>query len=315
MQIFHKKTSNIPNRRQPASRSVRQATTDTQRQQNLFQRNRTLTGSTSNKLSAIHHSTDDLQSPRTHAHHLALMRRKVGTILLIVLGVTICLVWLLTQFTASVVVSISDTTISRPINTALYQKAIDDYLGRNPISRFRFAMDQSNLSAYLSQVLPEVEGLMGTSFSSIGATDFALTIRKPVAGWKIDTKQSFVDAKGVAFERNYYGHPTVQIIDDSGISLQQGATVASNRFLGFVGRIVALSKTSGYTVTQAILPVGTTRQLEIRLKDVAPIVRLSIDRPAGEQVEDMGRTLGYFIARGQAPAYVDVRVSGKAFYR
>jgi len=91
--------------------------------------------------------------------------------------------------------------------------------------------------------------------------------------------------------------------------------VASNRFLGFVGRIVALSKSSGYTVTQAVLPVGTTRQLEIRLKDVVPIVRLSIDRPAGEQVEDMSRTLGYFIGRGEAPAYVDVRVSGKAFYR
>ncbi len=313
MGILHKKTSNIPNRRQSASSPDRQVATDAQRQ-NLFQRNRTLTGSTSNKLSATHHSTD-LQSPRTHAHYLALMRRKVGTILLIVLSGAVLLLWLLTQFTARVVVSISDTTISRPIDTTLYQKAIDDYLGRNPISRLRFAMDQSNLTTYLSQVLPEVEGLTQTRFSSIGATEFILTIRKPVAGWKIDSKQYFVDAKGVAFERNYYGNPDVQIVDDSGVALQQGSTVASNRFLGFVGRIVALSKSSGYTVTQAVLPVGTTRQLEIRLKDVVPIVRLSIDRPAGEQVEDMSRTLGYFIGRGEAPAYVDVRVSGKAFYR
>lgn len=312
MGILHKKTSNMPRRRQSTSGPVRQVA-DTERQ-NLFQRNRTLTGSTSNKLSATHHSTD-LQSPRTHVHHLALRRRKVGTILLIVLTGAVLLLWLLTQFTANVVVSISDTTISQPIDTALYQKAIDNYLGRNPVSRLRFAMDQSNLSAYLSQVLPEVEGLTQTSFSSIGATDFALTIRKPVAGWKIDAKQYFVDDKGVAFERNYYGNPGVQIVDDSGAALQQGSTVASNRFLGFVGRVVALSRSSGYTVTQAILPAGTTRQLEIRLKDVAPIVRLSIDRPAGEQVEDMSRTLGYFASRGQAPAYVDVRVSGKAFYK
>jgi hypothetical protein len=140
-------------------------------------------------------------------------------------------------------------------------------------------------------------------------------MRKPVAGWKIDNKQYFVDAKGVAFERNYYGNPTVQIVDDSGAVLQQGTTVASNRFLGFVGRIVALSKDRGYIVSQAILPAGTTRQLEVKIQDVGPLVKLSIDRPAGEQVEDMGRALVFLAGRGQSPAYVDVRVSGKAFYQ
>ncbi len=236
-------------------------------------------------------------------------------VLLIVLGGTVVLLWLLTQFTANVVISVSDASVSRPIETTLYQKAIEDYLGMNPISRLRFAMDQSNLSAYLSHSLPEIEGLQQTSFGGIGTTDFTIIVRKPVAGWELDSKHYFVDAKGVAFERNYYANPSVQIVDDSGASLQQGATVASNRFLGFVGRIVALSSASGYTVTQATLPVGTTRQLEVRLKDVVPIVRLSIDRPAGEQVEDMGRVLNFFASRGQAPPYVDVRVSGKAFYR
>ncbi len=313
MGILHKKTSDQPHRRQSSSGTVRQPIADSQRQ-NIFQRNRTLTGSTSNHLSATHHPTD-LQSPRTHVHHLALRRRKVGMVLLIVLGGTIVLLWLLTQFTANVVVSVSDASVSRPIDKTLYQKAIEDYLGMNPISRLRFAMDQSNLSAYLSHTLPEIDGLQQASFGGIGATDFTITVRKPVAGWELDSKHYFVDAKGVAFERNYYTNPSVQIVDDSGASLQQGATVASNRFLSFVGRIVALSGASGYTVTQATLPAGTTRQLEVRLKDVVPIVRLSIDRPAGEQVEDMGRVLNFFASRGQAPQYVDVRVSGKAFYR
>lgn len=313
MGLWNKKTSNIPNRRQSSGGTVRPAAANDQRQ-NLFQRNRTLTGSTSNQLSATHHQTD-LESPRTHVHNLALRRRKIGTVLLVVLGVATLLLWLLTQLTARVVVDVSDTTISRPVDTAVYVKAINDYLGVNPFSRLRFAMDQSNLSAYLSQTLPEVAGVTQNGLVAIGETDFTVVMRKPVAGWKIDTKQYFVDAKGVAFERNYYGDPAVQIVDNSGITLQQGTTVASNRFLAFVGNIVTLSKDSGYTVTQAMLPAGTTRQLEIRLKDVTPIVRLSIDRPAGEQVEDMSRALGYFISRGQSPEYIDVRVSGKAFYR
>lgn len=313
MAILRKKSSDAPRRRQSSGAPIRPSAVDDQRQ-NLFQRNRTLTGSTSNRMSATHHPTD-LQSPRTHVHHLAQRRRKIGSVLLIVITSATILLWLLVQLTARVVVSVSDTSVSRPIETALYEKAINEYLGLNPISRLRFAMDPTSLSAYLSQVLPEVAGVTRMSLVSIGETNFTLAMRQPVAGWKIDATQYFVDARGVAFQRNYYENPTVQIIDDSGAALQQGTTVASNRFLGFVGRIVALSKERGYTVTQAILPAGTTRQLEIRIKDVAPLVRLSIDRPAGEQVEDMGRALVYFASRGQAPEYADVRVSGKAFYR
>lgn len=313
MGIFNKKTSDIPNRRQSRSDPVRQSAVDDQRQ-NLFQRNRTLTGSTSNKVNTTHNQAD-LQSPRANAHYLALMRRKIGTILLLVFGVAIFVFWLLTQLTANVVVSISDPTISRSIDTTMYRKAINDYLDINPVSRLRFAMNLSNLSAYLTQALPEVTGVTEMSFSTIGQTDFTIDIRKPVAGWTINTKQYFVDAKGVAFERNYYDNPAVQIVDDSGATLQQGTTVASNSFLGFVGRVVSASKDRGYTVTQAILPAGTTRQLEIKLQGVVPLIKLSIDRPAGVQIEDTARSLGYFLARKQAPSYIDVRVRGKAFYQ
>jgi len=90
--------------------------------------------------------------------------------------------------------------------------------------------------------------------------------------------------------------------------------VASARLLSFVGRVVALAGESSYQVTEAILPSGTTRQLEIRLKDVGPLVKLSIDRGAGEQVEDMVRVLRYMSSRGVGATYVDVRVSGRAVY-
>lgn len=313
MGIFNNKTTGIPNRRQAKSGPIRPPAVDSQRQ-NLFQRNRTLTGSTSDKMTATHHPTD-LESPRTHVHHLAIRRRKIGTVLMMVFCIVAILLWLLTQLTAKVAISVSDPNMSRSIETALYSNAINDYLGLNPLSRLRFAMNQSSLNSYLAQVLPEVSGVIESDFSKVGESDFTITVRQPVAGWKIDNKQYFVDAKGVAFERNYYLSPSVQIIDNSGVPPQHGATVASNRFLGFVGRVVAASKDRGYVVTQAILPPGTTRQLEIRIKDVGPLVRLSIDRPAGEQVEDMSRSLGYLSSHSLAPGYIDVRVSGKAFYQ
>lgn len=151
--------------------------------------------------------------------------------------------------------------------------------------------------------------------AGIGITNISIKMRTPVAGWKINDKQYYVDAKGIPFEQNYYTDPTVQIVDNSGATLQAGAASVSKRFLGFVGLIVSLSRASGYTVIQAILPVNTTRELEVKLKENNTLVKLSIDRPAGEQIEDMSRAVRYFTIQGRTPSYIDVRVSGKAYFK
>jgi hypothetical protein len=312
--LFRKRTSSnaLPGRRLFTGES-RTPASQTDRQ-HVFARNRTLTGSTSTRLSGANKYAD-LQSPRTQAHHLALHRRKIGLVFLGVIASATLLFALLMQFTASVTISVSDTSISKKIDSQLYEKTINEYLGIHPLSRLRFMFDEAHLRNYLITVVPEVVDVAEISMGSIGETNVALTMRRPVAGWTINSRQYFVDSHGVAYERNYYENPSVQIVDNSGVALEQGTTVASNRFLGFVGRIVALSKERGYIVTQAIIPSGTTRQLEVVLQDVVPHVRLSIDRPAGEQVEDMARALVYLSSRNSTPSYIDVRVSGKAFYR
>jgi len=313
MALLRKKSdSNIPKRRM-AQNTVREPAQSSD--QNAFRRNRTLTGSTSSSISTSQHIQPDMLSARSHAHRLARIRRRIGSILLVVaLGIAV-LYWLLTQLTATVTITFSDPTITHSTDTSIYQKAINDYLGIHPFSRLRFLLDLNDMSQYLATNVSEIDSVTSASMGAISETDFTLAMRKPVAGWKIGSKQYYVDAKGVAFQRNFYGDPSVQIVDQSGAALQQGTLVASNEFLGFVGRVVSLSSARGYIVTDAILPEGTTRELEIRLKNVGPLVKLSIDRSAGEQVEDMARSLVYLTSKGQSPSYIDVRVSGKAFYQ
>ena len=313
MRLFNKKTTDIPARRRQSDIPVRESAVPRQ-DQYTFQRNRTLTGSTSNSINTAKHRSD-LESPRTQAHHLAIQRRKIGATLLTVVAITVILSFLLFQFTAKVTAISGDSTVSHSVDSALYEQAINDYLGANPLERFRFALNVQKLTDYLTQKLPEVESVSSVSLGGVGDTDYALIMRRPVAGWTISDKQYYVDSHGIAFERNYYTNPDVEIIDQSGVSVQQGSAIASNRFLGFVGRVVALAKASGFVVTQAIIPQDTTRQLEIRINSVTPLVKLSIDRPVGEQIEDMSRALGYLSSHGLKPGYVDVRVSGKAFYK
>lgn len=301
---FRSKNKNDIPRRRSSSDYVR--TSATPAAGNQFRRNQTLSG--------IKRAESEPVSERTRLHALARRRRHVGAIFSLVLAVIIILGVLLTQFTGKVIVAGSSQALMRSIQPTNYEKAIDNYLAIHPVERLRFSLNETALSAYVAGVLPEVSHVKLTSTDTVVESNFTLTFRKPVAGWQINGHQYYVDETGVVFQNNYYETPTVQIVDQSGVSPEQGSIVASARLLSFVGRVVALSGQGSYTVTQAILPSGTTRELEIQLKDVQPLIKLSIDRGAGEQVEDMTRALNYLKAQGRGAQYIDVRVSGRAVY-
>jgi len=304
IQFRASKKPDAPRRRQSSDYVRTPAPVDTSGQQ--FRRNQTMSG--------VRRPDGEPVSERARLHKLAQSRRKVGSIFVLVFITVILLAVLMSQFTAKVIVTGSSASLTRAIQPATYEKLINDYLGLHPVERLRFALDEAALSAYVSAELPEVASVELTSTDNVVEANFTLTLRKPVAGWQINSRQYYVDTNGVVFQSNYYENPGVQIIDQSGISPEQGSTVASARLLSFVGRVVSLSGQGSYDVTEAILPSGTTRQIEIRLKDVQPLVKLSIDRGAGEQVEDMIRALNYLKSQGKAAQYVDVRVSGRAVY-
>ena len=271
-----------------------------------FRRNQTL--------SSYRHNTPE-ESSRQKAHHLALQRRKLGGIFTIVLCVAVLLMFLLWQLMAQVHITTSTRQLSAPFTGTVYEKAINDYLNLNPAQRLRLALNTDGLSTFVSSQLPEVEKVALTGSSSLAEANFTITFRTPLAGWQINNHQYYVDANGVVFQKNYYASPSVQIVDESGVSPQQGTAVAGTRLLGFLGRVVSQAGERGYTVTQAILPASTTRELDIYMKNNPTRVKFSIDRGAGEQVEDMDRVFKFLNSKGVHPSYIDVRVSGKAAYQ
>jgi len=308
IQFPRKATKDVPRRRASPDYVRTPAIPDANSQ---FRRNQTI--------SSIRRPDGEPVSERARVHNLTKRRRKISAILGLVFGIVIILAALMTQFTARANVTGSTAALSRAITPAVYEKIINDYLAIHPVERLRFALNETALSQYVAAALPEVSHVKLSSTTNIVESNFTLTLRPPVAGWQINSKQYYVDNTGVVFQNNYYDTPGVQIIDQSGISPEQGSTVASARLLSFVGRVVSLSEKGiagqgSYIVTQAILPTGTTRQIQIRLKDVQPLVKLSIDRGAGEQVEDMIRSLTYLQSKSISAQYIDVRVEGRAAY-
>lgn len=316
MAIFSKKSKDVPRRRQGQD-----ATADTRRREALervaanttFRRNRTLTGSISSQVASAGEPRADLQSSRTQAHHLTRQRRKVTSILVGVMGACLVCAGLIYELTAKPVVSAVDGSV--PLKQERYEKAIDEYLTRHPVERLRFVMNKQRLNDFILRTLPEVASIHPGGPAGIGVSQFDVTLRKPIASWLIGQTQYYVDASGVPFQINYYDTPGVRIIDESGIQQTAGTAIASSRFLNFVGRAVATAGQYQMDVEQAIIPPDTTRQVQLRLVGHGYPIKLSLDRPVGEQIEDMQRAVAYLDSKKLSPQYVDVRVSGKAYYK
>lgn len=265
-------------------------------------------------LSSYKYNTPD-ESSRQKAHHLAKQRRKLSGIFLVVLAAVVFLILLLWQLVAQVSITTSTKQLNQTFEVAKYEELINEYLAVNPAQRLRFALNEQSLSGFVSSKLPEVEKLELSGTPGIAQGNFAITFRTPVAGWIINGKQYYVDADGIVFEKNYYESPSVQIVDESGISPELGAATVGDRMLGFLGRVVAQAKGRGYSVTRAVLPANTTRQLDIFVEGSDTRIKLSVDRGAGEQIEDADRVLKYLATQGAKPQYIDVRVPGRAAYR
>lgn len=314
MKILQKKQQ--PNRRATSSQGEGRASAEDLSARYAFRRNRTLTGSLSSDVASASERTAELRSSRVEVHHLRRHRKRLALVLLGVILIICSLAWLIYQSIATVSVVIVDTT-TPPVDTAIYERGIQEYLNNHPLERNRATLDTDALTVYLQDNgLPEVlaVGVQDTP-SGLGASTLRLTTRTPVVAWKTNAAYLYVDSTGVAFSRNYHAAPQVAVVDQTGIQATDNQVLASSRFLGFIGRVIGQLSTQGLTATQAVLPANTARQVVVSVEGVPYPIKFSADRPAGEQAEDAARAIRYLSSKGIQPEYLDVRVQNRAYYK
>mgnify|MGYP003603344094 CR=1 FL=1 len=274
-----------------------------------FRRNKTLseTRPSSNKEHQV------IKSSRLKLHNLIKKRKSLSFLLLAFIAATIVSYYLLSQFTANVQLRTENITIGLDNS---YEHSIQKYFTDNPIQRLSIFFDLDKFNNYIQTELPEVESISLIGSNGLGKTNMELTMRRPIASWNVNGDQRYVDINGVSFKRNYFAEPTIKIINNiSDGSSSDIQNKASNRVLSFIGILVGLIKESGYDTSQISIPEDMTRQIDIRLTGLNYPIKFSIDRPAGEQAEDMTRTIEFLKSKAISPSYVDLRVSGKAFYK
>ncbi len=254
------------------------------------------------------------QSARLQEHARRRRNHIIKVVIVTIIVSTLLLFWLSTQYALTIAsVTFTPTPVKTP-QEQRYKDVIGEYVNTYPIERFRFILNEKRFSKYLGDKLPEVAAAK-SSGGGIGYGNYSITLREPLVGWEVSGKQYLVDKNGTSFNQNYFNSPAVKVIDQSGIKIDNGGVIASNRFLGFLGRIVSLINESGVGQVEKItIPAGVTRQVDIYLKGRAYPIKTNVDRDPAQQVEDMKKVLDFLNQRDITPQYIDVRVSGRAFY-
>ena len=306
--------TSAPRRRSGNQGAARPTTSDLSNRY-AFRRNRTLTGSSSANIISTNELNAELKSPRAHVHHLTSLRRRLLMYFSLVGALAFMIYLLVSQLVATTSIAVSEVTSLPGDVSAGYAASIESYYQARPSERLRFLLDEPALLSHVQAEHPEVRRLRIEPGSTFGEASVVVGVRTPIARWAMSDGDQFVDADGVVFSRNYFESPQLQIIDNSGIQADTSRLVASERFLGFVGKVIARSKSSGLVVSKVTIPAFTTRQIAVTVQGRDTSYKLSVDRSAGEQVEDMSRIVRYMAAKNITPQYVDVRLSGKAFYK
>lgn len=292
---------------------VRQARITEDNDAYAFRRSRTMTGSLSNNVRAAAETHADLQSGRLKHHMLRKKRRFLFVYFLVTVGVIGLMTMLLNQSMLSVRLLALVGAPSAP--TTSYAQSIDTYLSTHPNERFSFSLRSDALTSSLQQQFPEVLSVQVVAQPWLQAAKATITLRHPIASWTLGTTKYYIDDHGIAFLHNYLSEPTLIVEDKTGIDPATGGTVASERMVHYIGRLVALLSKAGYTVEKLELPAGTSREVDVRLVGKAYVLKISLDRDPAGQVADIVSAVNYFTVKAVSPTYADVRVSSKLYYK
>jgi hypothetical protein len=280
-----------------------------------FRRSRTLTGTTSNKVNASAESrTHQLKTPRLKVHELHEERSKIVKLLaVLVLGMCV-LVFLIVNYISGFTILYSQQTHARPDTTG-YQRSLQDYFASQPFQRFTFLLDPRQLEIFMRAKHSELSGFMTTHNWYGGNVAFTVSFRKPLIVWQTGSSHFYVDTNGIAFTYDDFNDPLVSVEDQSGIAPNSGSSVASQRFIMFLGQMVGAVNQGGKGQVSSVIIPASTREIDLKLQGRAYPIKTEIDRDPLQQAQDIINALKYFDAHGITPQYVDVRVAGEAFYK
>lgn len=107
--------------------------------------------------------------------------------------------------------------------------------------------------------------------------------------------------------------PTIEVVDEDAAATSGKIT---SRMSEYIGQVEAEFRALGYQPTKAVLPTNSIREVDFYLDGHNGYIKMITDRSAAVSVEDADRMLHYLAGQGITNfSYIDVRISGKAYWK
>lgn len=280
-----------------------------------FRRSRTLTGTTSSKVAPSAESRSQLKTPRLKEHELRQQRSRAAKTLLLILACMGVIALVIANYIGDFAITYTQQSQGAQPKTSQYQETIKQYFSQHPFERFGFSLDDNRVEQFLKQQHSEIATVTISRDWYGGNVQFGLSFRQGILVWQVGAQRYYVDNQGVAFTYDHFGGQLVAVTDQSGISPDTGNSVASRRFILFLGRMVGAVNAGGKGKVVGVIIPPSTRQIDLRLEGRDYPIKTHIDRDPLQQAEDIIQALAYFDEKKIKPEYIDVRVGGKAFYK
>lgn len=295
--------------------SVRQPRPTLGQDDYAFRRSRTLTGTTSAKVTTSAPALSQLKTTRLKEHELREQRSRVVKTLLVIVACMGLVGLIIVNFIGDFTINYMQQSRSTQPNTNSYQETLKKYFTEHPFERFGFSLNVNQVEEFLKREHSELSAVSIDRAWYGGNVQFGLAFRQSILEWQVGNRRFYVDNQGVAFTYNHFGGQMVAVTDQSGISPDIGSSVASKRFIRFLGQMAgAVNDGDRGKLVSVIIP-SSTRQIDLKLENRDYPIKTHIDRDPLQQAEDILNALRYFDEKGIKPEYVDVRVGGKAFYK
>jgi len=210
------------------------------------------------------------------------------------------------------------------VATSLAYRPLGDYASaaetqlKSPKNRTKLTIDEQAITSKLKSEFPEIQA------ASVGLPIFG---QKPVINLNIAPPSFILNSGGqryivdnagvaVALAASLPDLKNLPVIDDqSGFSAQVGHQALSSSSVAFINQLVAQAKLSKVPISGITLP-PLAQELDIRTSDKAYYTKFYLGGDPSIQIGQFLAARHQFSSTHQDPAeYLDVRVSGKLYYK
>lgn len=223
---------------------------------------------------------------------------------------------------SAIVVTIAESAGRQALarSPEIYQKGVAEVLSESMANSNKLTADTYKISQKVKQKFPELEEV-SVALPLVGRQPvvYVLPYRPALLFKTLDNQIFLLDKNGKAVTNALDGRKLEKlglelVRDQSGLPIRLGGTALPSSQVSFITEVVAQLKARRIKITELVLPKEAS-QLNLRVEGASYTVKFNLHGNAREEAGTFLAVKKYLERKKIKPAYVDVRVSNKAYYR